>query len=71
MDEAGLDGKAAVDDAVQHGVLTLGADGFVCRGIPSFHEHLREKAGALDVLTVAPGCWRRHGVKGMETTLPK
>ena len=43
LDDAGLDGKAAVDDAVQHGVLTLGADGLVSFGIPSFHDHLREQ----------------------------
>ena len=43
VDDAGLDGKAAVDDAVKHGVLTLRANGFVSFGIPSFHEHLREK----------------------------
>ena len=30
-------------DAVKHGVLTLGANGIVSFGIPSFHEHLREK----------------------------
>ena len=42
-DAAGLDGKVAVDDAVQHGVLTLDADGFVSFGMPSFHEYLREK----------------------------
>ena len=43
VDNAGLDGKTALDDAVQHGVLTLDADGYVSFGIPSFHEHLREK----------------------------
>ena len=43
LDDAELDGKAAVDDAVQHGVLTLGADGLVSFGISSFHDHLREQ----------------------------
>ena len=42
-DTAGMDGETAVDDAVQHGVLTLNADGFVSFGIPSFHEYLRGK----------------------------
>lgn len=42
-DAAGMDGKTAVNDAVQHGVLTLNADGFVSFGIPSFHQYLREK----------------------------
>ena len=43
VDTAGMDGQAAVEDAVQHGVLTLNADGFVSFGIPSFREYLRGK----------------------------
>ena len=34
------DGKAAVADAIQHGVLTLENDEFVSFGIPSFHGHM-------------------------------
>ena len=43
VDDAGMDGWSAVEDAVQHGVLTQSADGFVSFGIPSFHDHLRGK----------------------------
>ena len=42
VSEAGEDGKAAVADAIAHGVLTLGLDGNVSFGIPSFHTHMRE-----------------------------
>ena len=43
VDDAGMDGKTAVADAVQHGVLTRSADGLVSFGIPSFHDYLHRE----------------------------
>ena len=36
-------GKATVDDAVKHGVQRSAPTALFSCGIPSFHEHLREK----------------------------
>ena len=43
VDDAGMDGKTAVADAVRHGVLTRSADGLVSFGIPSFHDYLHRE----------------------------
>ena len=40
IDDAGMDGKSAVEDAIAHGVLTHGKRGDVSFGIPSFHKHM-------------------------------
>lgn len=37
----GVDGEAAVDDAIRHGVLTESEEGNLRFGIPSFHRHMQ------------------------------
>ena len=40
IDDAGMDGKSAVEEAIAHGVLTHGKRGEVSFGILAFHKHM-------------------------------
>ena len=42
-----VDGDAAIDDAVRHGVLTEDEEGNLSFGIPSFHGHMQEQLERL------------------------
>ena len=39
----GVDGEAAIDDAIRHGVLTEEEEGNLSFGIPSFHGYMRQQ----------------------------
>ena len=42
-----VDGDAAIDDAIRHGVLTEDEEGNLSFGIPSFHGHMQEQLERL------------------------